>query len=226
MSETIRVDIWSDIACPWCFIGKRRFEQAVAAFSQEHPDVSIEVESHSYELAPDTPEHFSGSEIDFLVTHKGMPRQQVEEMLANMTAMAQAEGITFDFERLKHVNTRRAHRLLHLAKERGVQGELLEQLFRAYFSDGVDLGDETNLVGIAESVDIAPEDARAALRDEALGQAVDTDIRRAQAIGVNGVPFFLLNEKYAVSGAQPAETFVDVLAQVRQLSATPTPSAT
>ena len=219
MSETIRVDIWSDIACPWCFIGKRRFERAVDAYQREHPEVRIEVEAHSYELAPDTPETYSGSEIDFLVTHKGMPRQQVESMLGNMTELAKADDIAFDFERVQHINTRRAHRLLHLAKQHGAQGELLEELFRAYFSEGKNLADDNELVRLAEAVGIDADEARVALQDETLGEAVDRDIRRAREIGVNGVPFFLLNEKYGVSGAQATNAFVDVLGQVRELSA-------
>lgn len=222
MSETIRVDIWSDIACPWCFIGKRRFERAVDEFTREHPGTQIEVESHSYELAPDTPESFSGSEIDFLVTHKGMPREQVEAMLSNMTELAAADGITFDFARVRHVNTRRAHRLLHFAKQHDAQAELLEQLFQAYFTRGSDLADESVLVGIAETAGLHAEDARAALHDDDLGDAVDLDIQRAQMIGVSGVPFFLFDEKYGVSGAQPVATLVDVLGQVRDLSASET----
>lgn len=222
MSETIRVDIWSDIACPWCFIGKRRFEQAVDEFTRQHPGTRIEVESHSYELAPDTPESFSGSEIDFLVTHKGMPREQVEAMLGNMTELAAADGITFDFASVRHVNTRRAHRLLHFAKQHEVQAELLEQLFHAYFTRGSDLADENVLVAIAESAGLQTEAARAALHDDTLGEAVDLDIQRAQMIGVSGVPFFLFDEKYGVSGAQPVETLVDVLGQVKDLSSSET----
>ncbi|MBK0418469.1 DsbA family oxidoreductase [Leucobacter sp. CSA1] len=218
MTEKIRVDIWSDIACPWCYIGKHRFEQGVSVFAEQHPDVEIEVESHSYELAPDTPEGFSGGEVDFLVKHKGMPRERVEEMLAEMTRLGASDGIGFRFDALRHVNTRRAHRLLHLAKAEGRQAEVQERLFAAYFAEGEDLSDPETLAALAAEAGLDREAARAALDDESLGDAVDADITRARMLGVSGVPFFLFDQKYAVPGAQPADTFADVLGQVLQLA--------
>lgn len=217
VSETIRVDIWSDIACPWCYIGKHRFEAGVAAFTAVHPGVEIEVESHSFELAPDTPLDFQGSEIDFLVKHKGMPVAQVEQMLGQMTEMAAAEGITFDFSRVKHANTRRAHRVLHLAKAEGVQPAMQERLFRAYFAEGADMSDPETLAALGQEIGLDPAAVRTALDDEALGAQVDGDITRAQMLGISGVPFFLLDQKYGVSGAQPADAFANVLAQVLEL---------
>ena len=214
MSETIRVDIWSDIACPWCYLGKHRFEEAVAAFRREHPEVEIEVESHSYELAPDTPDEYEGSEIDFLTKHKGMPREQVEQMLGQMTELAASEGLEFDFGRVKHANTRRAHRVLHLAKDQGLQSALLERLFRAYFSEGRQVSDPDTLAELGEEVGLDPDEVRDAFDDEDLGDAVDRDITRARMLGVSGVPFFLFDEKYAVPGAQSADAFASVLGQV------------
>jgi predicted DsbA family dithiol-disulfide isomerase len=217
MSETIRVDVWSDIACPWCYIGKHRFEEGAAAFRGRHPDVEVELEHHSYELAPDTPDDYAGSEIDFLVKHKGMPREQVEGMLAQMTAMAEAEGIVFDFDRLRHANTRRAHRVLHLAKGRGLQAELMERLFRAYFAEGEEVADPDALARLGEEVGLDPDEVRDAIDDDEYEAAVDRDITRARMLGANGVPFFLFEQQYAVSGAQPAETFADLLGRVLEL---------
>lgn len=214
MSETIRVDIWSDIACPWCYLGKHRFESGVAAFRASHPEVDVLVESHSFELAPDTPLDFSGSEVDFLVKHKGMPREQVEQMLSQMTEMAAAEGVVFDFDRVKHANTRRAHRVLHLAKVRGLQSETMQRLFRAYFEQGEDMSDPEALARLGEEVGLNADEVRAALDSEEYGEAVDRDITRAQMLGVNGVPFFLIEEKYGVSGAQSAEAFAGAFEQV------------
>lgn len=214
MSEKIRVDIWSDIACPWCYLGKHRFEAGVAAFRESRPDVDFEVESHSFELAPDTPLDFSGTEIDFLVTHKGMPAEQVERMLGQMTELADAEGVTFAFDRVKHANTARAHRILHLAKEHGVQAELQERLFRAYFSEGEDMSDPEALARLGADAGLDPDAVRAALDDDAYGDAVERDITRARMLGVNGVPFFLIDEKYGVSGAQSAEAFAGAFEQV------------
>jgi len=217
MSETIRVDVWSDIACPWCYIGKHRFAEGLEVFRRQHPDVEVELESHSYELAPDTPENYAGSEVDFLVKHKGMPAEQVEQMLAQMTAMAEAEGIVFDFARLRHANTRRAHRVLHLAKEQDLQAELMERLFRAYFAEGREVSDADTLAELGEEVGLDPDEVREAFDDEAFEEAVDRDITRARMLGANGVPFYLFDQQYAVSGAQPAATFAEVLDRVLEL---------
>lgn len=217
MSETIRVDIWSDIACPWCYLGKHRFEEGIAAFRRQNPDVDVEIEGHSYELAPDTPEDFDGSEVDFLTKHKGMSREQVEQMLAQMTQLAAAEGLEFDFERVRHTNTRRSHRVLHLAKSQGLQAEMQERLFRAYFSEGLNVSDPEVLASLGEEVGLDSDEIRDAYDDEELGDAVDSDITRARMLGANGVPYFLFDQKYAVPGAQGAEVFADVLGKVLEL---------
>ncbi len=214
----IRVDIWSDIACPWCYLGKRRFEAGVAAFRETRPEVEFEVESHSFELAPDTPLDFSGSEVDFLVKHKGMPADRVEQMLAQMTELAAAEGVTFRFDRVKHANTARAHRVLHLAKDSGLQAEMQDRLFRAYFGEGEDMSDPDTLARLGAEVGLDPEAVRAALEDESYGAAVEQDITRARMLGVSGVPFFLIDQKYGVSGAQSAEAFAGAFEQVLELS--------
>lgn len=217
MSEPIRVDIWSDIACPWCYLGKHRFEAGVAALREKHPDIEFEVESHSFELAPDTPLDFAGSEIDFLVKHKGMPAAQVEQMLGQMTELAASEGIEFAFDRVKHANTARAHRILHLAKDEGVQRELQERLFRAYFAEGEDMSDPDTLARLGADAGLDPDAVRAALENPAYGEAVERDITRARMLGVNGVPFFLIDQKYGVSGAQSAEAFAGAFEQVLEL---------
>lgn len=214
MSEPIRVDVWSDIACPWCYLGKHRFERGIAAFRERHPDVEVTVESHSYELAPDTPEDFAGGEVDFLVRHKGMPAAQVEQLLGQMTELAASEGLDFDFARVQHANTRRAHRVLHLARERGLQAEMLERLFRAYFAQGRRVSDPETLAELGAEVGLDPAEVRAACDDDALGAAVDRDIARARGLGVTGVPFWLIDQQYAVSGAQPDAAVADVLGQV------------
>lgn len=218
MTDTLRVDIWSDIACPWCYIGKRRFEAGAAEFARQHPEIALEVESHSYELAPDTPDNYEGSEIDFLTKHKGMPRERVEEMLEQMTQMAALEGLEFDFGKLQHANTSRAHRVLHLAKSQGLQLEMQERLFRAYFAEGRLVSDVETLAEMGEEVGLDADEVRDAFEDEDLAEAVENDITRARMLGVNGVPYFLFEEKYAVSGAQSAEVFTDVLEQVLSLT--------
>ena len=209
--NTIKVDIWSDIACPWCYIGKRRFEAALAAF-EGSDDVVIEY--HSFELAPDTPVDFEGSEVDFLAKHKGMPADQVRQMLGQMTEMAAAEGLTYDFDSLQHTKTLKAHELLHFAKAHGKQAEMKERLLKAYFTEGKHVGRVPELAALASDVGLDAEAVTQALDSGAHAGAVAADIAQAQAFGISGVPFFVFAGKYGVSGAQSPEAFVEVLTKV------------
>lgn len=216
MSETIKVDVWSDIACPWCFIGKRRFEEGVRRFAAgvdgEAPEVQVEY--HSFELAPDTPVDFEGSEVDFLAHHKGMPVDQVEQMLAQVTEVAATVGLDYDFDALKHTKTLKAHQVLHLAKEHGRQLELAERLFQAYFEQGRHVGRDEELADLAAEVGLDRDEVLAALADERHVEDVAADIAQAQAYGINGVPFYVLDGRYGVSGAQDPEVFASALRQV------------
>ena len=212
MSEPIKIDIWSDIACPWCYIGKRHLEGGIAALGDDAP--AVEIEYHSFELAPDTPIDFEGSEVDFLAGHKHLPAEQVHQMLERVTGIAAAAGLDYDFDALRHTKTLQAHELLHFAKEHGRQLELSERLFRAYFSEGRHLGRVDELVSLAAEVGLDADAAREALESGRYGAAVQADIAQAGAYGINGVPFFVFEGKYGVSGAQPAEVFSQVLTQV------------
>ncbi|GAA2459332.1 MULTISPECIES: DsbA family oxidoreductase [Agromyces] len=212
MSTPIKIDIWSDIACPWCYIGKRHFEAGVAALGDDAPE--IEVEYHSFELAPDTPVDFEGSEIDFLAKHKGMPAERVQQMLQHVTGVAANAGLDYDFDALQHTKTLKAHELLHFAKSEGRQLELAERLFRAYFTEGRHVGRVDELVALAADAGLDADAAREALESGRFAAAVQADIAQAGAYGINGVPFFVIDGKYGVSGAQPAEVFGQVLTQV------------
>ncbi|MFD6055269.1 DsbA family protein [Agromyces sp. NPDC060279] len=212
MSTPIKIDIWSDIACPWCYIGKRHFEAGVAALGEDAPE--IEVEYHSFELAPDTPVDFEGSEIDFLAKHKGMPAERVQQMLQHVTGVAANAGLDYDFDALQHTKTLKAHELLHFAKSEGRQLELAERLFRAYFTEGRHVGRVDELVALAADAGLDADAAREALESGRFAAAVQADIAQAGAYGINGVPFFVIDGKYGVSGAQPAEVFGQVLTQV------------
>lgn len=212
MSEPLTIDIWSDVACPWCYIGKRHLEQGLAALGADAPDVRIEY--HSFELAPDTPVDFAGSEVDFLVGAKGLPRQQVLAMLDRVTGVAAEAGLTYDFDRLQHTKTLKAHELLHFAKAQGRQLELEERLFRAYFTEGAHVGRLDELVRLAEEAGLDGSAAREALESGRYADDVQEDIDRARQLGITGVPFFVLDGKYGVSGAQPAEVFAQALSQV------------
>jgi hypothetical protein len=136
MTDILKIDVWSDIACPWCYVGKRRFKEGVRRYHEQGGDQTVQVEYHSFELAPDTPVDFQGSEVDFLAGYKGIPVAQVRQMLAQMTEVAASVGLTYDFDALQHTNTRKAHQVLHLAKAHGLQPEMKEHLLRAYFVEG------------------------------------------------------------------------------------------
>ena len=208
MSNPLKVDIWSDIACPWCFIGKRKFEAAVEAFGEDGRQV--EIEYHSFELAPETPVDFDGSEVDFLVSHKHLPAEQVTQMLDQVTDIAQSVGLSYDFDSLRHTNTLKAHQLLHFAKAYGKQAELKERLLSAYFEEGRHVGRDAELADLALEVGLDRDKAVAALESDEFLPAVAADKDQAIAYGINGVPFFVIDGKYGVSGAQDPATFVEV----------------
>ncbi|MCG7634644.1 DsbA family oxidoreductase [Gordonia McavH-238-E] len=212
MSAPITVDIWSDIACPWCYIGKRKFEAGLAEFAGRD---DVEVTYHSFELAPDTPVDFDGSEVDFLVRHKGMPAQQVEGMLEQVTGIAAEVGLDYDFDSLQHTMTLKAHEALHFAKERGRQLDLVERLFKAYFEEGRHVGRPDELADLAADIGLDRDEVIAALDSGAYAPAVAADIDQARAYGISGVPFFVINGKYGVSGAQAPEIFTQALDKVR-----------
>jgi predicted DsbA family dithiol-disulfide isomerase len=210
----LRVDVWSDIACPWCYVGKRRFERGAAEFRATNPGApAVEVEYHSFELAPDTPVDFQGTEVDFLAGHKGIPAEQVATMLADMTALAAAEGLAYDYDALQHTNTVLAHELLHLARVRGVQLEMVERLLRAYFTEGRHVGRVPDLVDLAVEVGLDADEVRQALESHRHLDDVRADQAQAAAYGIRGVPFFVIDERYGVSGAQAPEVFASALGE-------------
>lgn len=203
------IDIWSDIACPWCYVGKRRLETALA----DH-DGDVEITYHSFELAPDTPVDFEGSAVDFLAHHKGMPLAQVEQMLGQMTELAAAEGLEYHFENVQQTKTLAAHQLLHHAKAHGLQLEMKERLLRAYFVEGRHIGKVDELVALAAEVGLDANETRAALEAGTYADDVQADIAQARAYGIQGVPFFVIDGTYGISGAQSPDVFRDVLAKV------------
>lgn len=206
----MNVDIWSDIACPWCFIGKRRFEQALAQFP--HRD-EVQVTWHSYQLDPTLPEHYDGSELDYLATVKRMDPAQVRQMLDQVTAIAADEGLAYDFDRLVVANSFAAHELLHLAKEHGVADTIKESLLSAHFEHGADIGDRDVLVRLGVAAGLDADEIRDSLEMRRFRKAVQDDIQQARSLGIQGVPFFVIEDRWGVSGAQPAELFTQALEQ-------------
>lgn len=209
--KRIRVDIFSDIACPWCFIGKRRFEQGVEAF--EYSD-NVDVYWHSYQLDPSLPQNYDGSEAEYLSKMKGLGQEQVSQMLDHVTAQAAGEGLDYDFANLKVANSFTALRVLEHAKQHGAGSEMKEALLSAHFEKGLNTGDEETLLQLAGTLGLDAEELRAKLASGAYVEEVNADIAQARELGISGVPFFIIDGKYGISGAQPAEVFADALAQV------------
>jgi predicted DsbA family dithiol-disulfide isomerase len=210
VTHSIKVDIWSDVQCPWCYIGKRKFEAAAAEFDGE-----IEVEYHSFELSPDTPVDYEGTPAQYLSERKGIPIEQVGPMLERVTGIAKAVGLDYDYDHMHQTNTVKAHELIHYAKAHGRQLEMKEALLKAYFLDGGHVGRIDDLVELASSMGFDAADVRTALETNRHLADVKADVVQAQAYGINGVPFFVFDGQYGVSGAQETATFANVLQQVR-----------
>ena len=210
VSDAIKVDIWSDIQCPWCYIGKRKFEEGAAQFDGE-----VEVEYHSFELAPDTPVDFEGSPTDYLSQRKGMSLADVELMLERVTGIAADVGLDYHYENVHQTNTIKAHELLHYAKAQGRQLDMKERLLKAYFVDGRHVGRVQDLADLAAEIGLDRDGVVRALESGQFLADVKADVALAQRYGIQGVPFFVIDEKYGVSGAQDATAFLGVLEQVR-----------
>ncbi len=206
----MKVEIWSDVACPWCYIGKRRFEAALAQF--EHRD-QIEVIWHSYQLDPDAPRTSEQTLNEMLSQKYGVSISRAAAMNEQVTALAAQEGLEYHLDKARYGNTFDAHRLNHLAATHHLQDEMEERLFKAYFTEGLALGDTETLVQLASQVGIAADEARAVLASDAYADEVREDIQMAWDFGIRGVPFFAFDEKYGVSGAQSTQVFGQVLEQ-------------
>jgi predicted DsbA family dithiol-disulfide isomerase len=207
----VKVEIWSDVVCPWCYIGKRRFERALAAF--EHRD-ELDVEWRSFELDPRAAREPSGEDpVERLARKYGMTREDALAAQARVTGLAAQEGLAYRLDAARPANTFDAHRLLHLAAERGVQAAAEERLFAAYFTEGRSLGDPETLVALAAEVGLDEAAAREVLHGDAYADAVAGDEREASELGISGVPFFVIDRRYGISGAQPAELIQQALEQ-------------
>jgi len=209
----MKIEIWSDVVCPWCYIGRRRFEKALDQF--EHRN-EVEVIWRSYQLDPNAPRDFEGSVNDLLAQRYGLSQAEAASKNEQVVALAALEGLEFHFDKAHPVNTLDAHRLLHLAAKHHLQGEMKERLQKAYFTEGLVISDHPTLVRLAEQVGLNGEEVRQMLESDVFTQDVQVDEQRARAMGSNGVPFFVFEEKYAVSGAQPSEIFLQALDQVWQ----------
>jgi predicted DsbA family dithiol-disulfide isomerase len=210
MAKKLTVEVWSDVACPWCYVGKRRLEAALARFPARD---SVDVVWRSFELDPAAPNAYptNVSYAARLAKKYGRTEAQAEQMLAQMTELAAREGLSFDFSRIRSGNTFNAHRMLHLAREQGLGGALKERLFSGYFERGEAPGNPDTLLEMARDVGMDPDRAQALLSTDLYAAEVRAEEREAASIGVGGVPFFLLARRYAVGGAQSAEVMLQAL---------------
>ncbi|WP_327357029.1 DsbA family oxidoreductase [Streptomyces sp. NBC_01304] len=207
----MRVEIWSDIACPWCYIGKARFEEGLAAFAHGE---QVEVVHRSFELDPNRAKGDTAPVIEMLAKKYGRTVEEATAMEEHVASNARAEGLGYRTEGRDHGNTFDIHRLLHLAKARGRQDELLSLAYRANFAEERSVFDPEVLVTLAVEAGLDEAEARAVLADEsAYADDVRADEREAAELGATGVPFFVLDRKYGVSGGQPAEVFTQALQQ-------------
>jgi predicted DsbA family dithiol-disulfide isomerase len=206
----MEVEIWSDIVCPWCYLGKRHFEQALEEFG--HRD-DVDVVYRSFELDPSAPAGDTTSTVDHLASKYGMTPQQAEDAQRQMEQRAAEEGLTFRLEGLQRGNTRDAHRLVHLARERGLQSDLVERLHRAYFTEQDSVFDHAALARLGAEVGLDPAEVAKVLDSDEYSAEVTADETVANELGATGVPFFVIDRRYGISGAQPAATITKALAQ-------------
>jgi len=202
------VDIWSDIACPWCYVGKRHLEAALEGF--EHRD-RVTVRWHSFELDPQAPPEREGDNAGNLARKYGTSREQAVEMLDRMTALAAEDGLEFHFESARSGNTFDGHRIIHLALEHGCQDAMKERLMRAYLSEGELISDHGTLRRLAIEVGLPADEVDALLSGDRFAEEVRTDEYTASRLGITAVPFFVVDRTFGAAGAQPAEQLVEML---------------
>jgi predicted DsbA family dithiol-disulfide isomerase len=208
MQNKMKIEIWSDVMCPFCYIGKRKFEKALSEFPERD---KIELEWKSFQLAPDMKTTLGKTIHQYLAEHKGFSLEDAKRMNDHVTALAAKVGLTYNFDKSVVANSFNAHRFSHLAKTKGKQNEAEEKLFHAYFTDGENIDDYNTLKKLGEEIGLEPMDIRTALEKGAFAEDVKADIEEAHQLGVNGVPFFVFDRKYAVSGAQESQAFTQVL---------------
>ena len=209
----MKIEVWSDFVCPFCYIGKRRLEQALEQFG--HKD-DVEVIFKSYELQPQIPSDESVSVYEVLARKMGTTVEQAKAMNDQMVETAKTVGLEYNFDEVKQTNTLEAHRLFKYAEQQGKGLDFTERLMRAYFTESRFLGRPDTLIELAEEIGLDGEEAEDVLVSDDFLEDVRNDQREAQQIGVQGVPFFVFNHKYAVSGAQPPELFQETLEKVWQ----------
>jgi len=206
----MKIDIWSDIMCPFCYIGKRKLEGALKQF--DHSD-DVEVEWHSFQLDPNMKPQPGKSLYQYLAERKGQSLDWSVKVHQQMTQTAKAEGLEYNFDKAVIANSFDAHRLIHMAKHHGLGDAAKERILKAYFTEGKNVGDHPTLISLGAEIGLNPDEVFTMLESNEYADAVHADIDMSQELGINGVPFFVFDNKYAISGAQPTEHFLSGLTQ-------------
>lgn len=211
----MKVEIWSDIMCPFCYIGKRKFEEALDGFAQKD---DIQVEWKSFQLNPDLKTQTDRNIYEYLAEQKGWTLEYSRNVHAQMTAKAKESNLDYNFDAVIPANSFNAHRLSHLAAKYNLQDAAEERLFKAYFTEGKNIDNADTLVQFGAEIGLPEEEVRNMLKNDLFKAEVEQDMLEAQQIGVRGVPFFVMDRKYAVSGAQPSTVFLGALERTYQES--------
>lgn len=206
----MKVEIWSDVMCPFCYIGKRHFEQAIEKLPFKN---EIEVDWKSFQLNPEYHNTNNETVYDYLSRSKGMPVEQAKQMTKQVVDMAANAGLSIDFDKNIPANTFNAHRLIHLAAKHNLQDLAEEKLFEAHFINSKNIGETDVLVDLAVEIGLDKDEAMTVLNSNEFAEAVRYDIYESQNLGIRGVPYFVMDRKYGVSGAQPVQAFTDALTQ-------------
>lgn len=209
----MKVEIWSDVMCPFCYIGKRRFEQALEKFPKKE---SVVIEWKSFQLDPEIKTIPGKSVNEYLAERKGWTLDYARKVNDRVTGMAREVGLQYDFDKAIVANSFDAHRLSHFAKKQGKQDAMEERLFKAYFTEGKNTADHETLIQLASEIGMNADEVGTMLAGNEFSDDVNNDIYQARQVGARGVPFFVFNNAYAVSGAQPSEVFMNVLLKTRE----------
>ena len=208
----ITIEVWSDIVCPWCYVGKRRFERGLATLDAPG---AFEVIHRAFQLNPSMPKGEVRDHRDNLMAKYGLTESAAAAMQEQMERTAAAEGLEFHLTGGVTGNTFDAHRVVHLGRERGIQDAMIERLFRAHFTEQRSIFDADSLAALAAEAGLDPVEARAVLTGDAYAESVNADLRDARGFGISGVPYYILDRRFAISGAQPPELFAEALTRAR-----------
>ncbi|WP_086047834.1 DsbA family oxidoreductase [Hugenholtzia roseola] len=215
-SNKLKIEIWSDLVCPFCYIGKRELENALESLEKTQ---AVEIEWKSFELMPDLPDNYDKSSYQFFAEKYGTSLAQAKMAHLQVAQRAKSLGLDYQFDKTQLVKTQKAHQFLHFAKTKNKQTQAKERLFQAFFTEGKKLDAEHTLIALGKELGFEPTEIETIFKQKLYLKEIENDIEEARKIGVRGVPFFVFEGKYAVSGAQPKEAFVSVLQKTFEMLA-------